>query len=48
MSELREKTSVLEERLAELEAFFDVEGLRRETAELAEEMSCRGFWDDAE
>ena len=48
MSELREKTSVLEERLAELEAFFDVEGLRRETAELADEMSRPGFWGDPE
>ena len=43
MSELREKTSELEERLAELEAFFDVEGLRGEAAELGEQMSRPGF-----
>ena len=48
MSELREKTSELEERLAELEAFFDVEGLRGEAAELGEQMSRPGFWDDQE
>ena len=48
MSELREKTSELEERLAELEAFFDVEDLRKEAAKLAEEMSRPGFWDDTE
>ena len=48
MSELSEKTSVLEERLAELEAFFDVEGLRSEAAELAQQMSRPGFWDDPE
>ena len=48
MSELREKTSVLEERLAELEAFFDVEHLRSESAGLAQEMSRPGFWDDPE
>ncbi len=48
MSELREKTSVLEERLAELEAFFDVEGLRGQAARLAEQMSRPGFWDDPE
>ncbi len=48
MSELREKTSVLEERLAELEAFFDVEGLRSEAAALGERMSRPGFWDDPE
>ena len=48
MSELREKTSVLEERLAELEAFFDAEGLRSEAAELAQQMSRPGFWDDPE
>jgi peptide chain release factor 2 len=48
VSELREKTSGLEERLAELEAFFDVEGLRGEAAELGEQMSRPGFWDDQE
>jgi peptide chain release factor 2 len=48
VSELRDKTSELEERLAELEAFFDVEGLRGEAAELSEQMSRPGFWDDQE
>ncbi len=48
MSELREKTSVLEERLAELEAFFGVERLRDEAAKLGEQMSRPGFWDDPE
>ena len=48
MSELREKTSELEERLAELEAFFDVDDLRKEAAKLAAEMSRPGFWDDTE
>jgi peptide chain release factor 2 len=48
LSELRERTSVLEERLAELEAFFDVEGLRSKSAELAQQMSSPGFWDDPE
>jgi len=44
--ELRDRTAELEERLAELEAFFDVEGLRQEAGELGEEMSRPGFWDD--
>jgi peptide chain release factor 2 len=48
VSELREKTSVLEERLAELEAFFGVERLRDEAAKLGEQMSRPGFWDDPE
>ena len=48
MSELREKTSILEERLAELEAFFGVEELREEAAKLGEQMSHPGFWDDPE
>jgi peptide chain release factor 2 len=48
VSELRVKTSELEERLAELEAFFDVEGLRSKAAELSELMSRPGFWDDTE
>ncbi|HSL00527.1 MAG TPA: peptide chain release factor 2 [Rubrobacteraceae bacterium] len=46
MSELEDKTSELEGRLAELEAFFGMEGLRAQRAELAEEMSRPGFWDD--
>jgi peptide chain release factor 2 len=46
--ELRDKTSELEERLAELEAFFDVDGLRAEAEELGDEMSRPGFWDDPE
>ena len=48
MSELRDRISDLEERLSELEAFFDVEGLRGEAAELGEQMSRPGFWDDPE
>jgi peptide chain release factor 2 len=44
--ELRDRTAELEERLAELEAFFDVEGLRQEAGELGDEMSRPGFWDD--
>ena len=48
MSELKEKTLELEGRLAELEAFFDVETLREEAAGLGEEMSRPGFWDDQE
>ncbi len=48
MTELKEKASELEERLAELEGFFDVEGLRRSSAALGEEMSHPGFWDDQE
>jgi peptide chain release factor 2 len=48
VSELREKTSILEERLAELEAFFGVERLRDEAAELGEQMSRPGFWGDPE
>jgi peptide chain release factor 2 len=46
--ELRDKTSELEERLAELEAFFDVDGLRAEAEVLGDEMSRPGFWDDPE
>jgi peptide chain release factor 2 len=46
VTELKDKTSELEERLAELEAFFDVEGLRTEAEELGEDMSRPGFWDD--
>jgi peptide chain release factor 2 len=44
--ESRDKTSELEERLAELEVFFDVDGLRVEAEELGQEMSRPGFWDD--
>jgi peptide chain release factor 2 len=44
--EPREKTAELEERLAELEAFFDVDRLRDEAEELGDEMSQPGFWDD--
>jgi peptide chain release factor 2 len=46
--EPRDRTAELEERLAELEAFFDVEGLRGEAEELGDEMSRPGFWDDPE
>jgi peptide chain release factor 2 len=46
VTELRERASELEERLAELEDFFDVEGLRRTSATLSEEMSRPDFWDD--
>jgi peptide chain release factor 2 len=42
----RGRTAELEERLAELEEFFDVEGLREEAEELGDEMSRPGFWDD--
>ncbi len=48
MGELREKTAELEGRLAELEAFFDLETLRSEREELGEEMSRPGFWNDPE
>jgi peptide chain release factor 2 len=48
VTELKDKTSELEGRLAELEAFFDVEGLRAEAEELGEDMSRPGFWDDPE
>jgi peptide chain release factor 2 len=44
--EARGRTAELEERLAELEEFFDVEGLREEAEELGDEMSRPGFWDD--
>ena len=46
MSELRERTSKLGGRLAELEAFFDVESLRQTSERLSEEMSDPGFWND--
>ena len=48
MSELRDKASELERRLAELEEFFDVEVLRGRAARLSKEMSRPGFWDDPE
>ena len=48
MAELRERASELEERLAELEDFFDVEGLRRTSASLSEEMRRPDFWEDQE
>ena len=48
MTELSERASELEERLAELEDFFGVESLRRASASLGEEMSRPGFWDDQE
>jgi len=48
VAELKDKTSELEGRLAELEAFFGVERLRTEAEELGEDMSRPGFWDDAE
>ena len=48
MPEPRDRTAELEERLAELEAFFGVEGLREEVEELGDEMSRPGFWDDPE
>ena len=48
MSELRDRIPELEGRLADLEAFFDVESLRGEAAELGEQMSQPGFWDDPE
>ena len=38
----------LEGRLSELEDFFEVGALRRRAAELAEEMTRPGFWDDQE
>jgi peptide chain release factor 2 len=46
VAELREKASELEDRLEELEDFFDVEALRRASARLGDEMSRPGFWDD--
>ena len=48
MAELRDKTAELEERLADLEAFFDVARLRAEVEELGGEMSRPDFWDDPE
>jgi peptide chain release factor 2 len=44
--EPRDRTADLEERLAELEAFFGLQALREEAEELGDEMSRPGFWDD--
>jgi peptide chain release factor 2 len=46
--EPKDRTAELEERLSELEAFFDVEGMREEAEGLGDEMSRPGFWDDPE
>ena len=46
MSEPKEKATQLEGRLSELEDFFDLQALRGRAANLAEEMSRPGFWDD--
>ena len=46
MTELEERATKLEERLAEMEAFFDVGSLQEQSAKLTEEMSRPGFWDD--
>ena len=46
MTELNEKTTELEERLSELETFFELEELRGRAEKLTEEMSRPGFWDD--
>jgi peptide chain release factor 2 len=48
LPELGEKATELEKRLADLEDFFDVEALRRSSAELTKEMSSPGFWDEPE
>jgi peptide chain release factor 2 len=48
VSELKDRAAELEERLAELEAFFGVDELREKEAELGEQMSRPGFWDDQE
>lgn len=46
MSEPNERINTLEGRLAELEAFFDVERLRSEAQMLGEAMSKPDFWND--
>jgi peptide chain release factor 2 len=46
LSELRERVIELQGRLSELEHIFDLEVLRRSSAELSEEMIRPGFWDD--
>ncbi|CAN5727395.1 peptide chain release factor 2 [soil metagenome] len=48
MTELNEKTMELEERLTELEQFFDLGSLRARADKLTEEMSRPGFWDNQE
>jgi peptide chain release factor 2 len=48
VTELKNKTIELEARLAELEAFFDLQRLRTEAEELGEDMSRPDFWDDPE
>jgi peptide chain release factor 2 len=47
MADLREKAEELEERLSDLEEFFDLQELRKESNVLSEEMSRPGFWDDS-
>ena len=46
MTELNDKITELEERLSELETFFELEELRGRATKLTEEMSRPGFWDD--
>lgn len=48
MAEVGDRISGLEERLLELEAFFDVESLKEESERLGEEMSRPDFWNDPE
>jgi peptide chain release factor 2 len=48
VSELNGKIPELEGRLAELEAFFDVDSLKKESAELGQKMSRPDFWNDPE
>lgn len=48
MSEFNGRITELEGRLAELEAFFDVESLRKQSTELGEQMSRPDFWGDPE
>ncbi|MBA2694055.1 MAG: peptide chain release factor 2 [Rubrobacter sp.] len=48
MSELNDRITELEERLAELEAFFDVGSLKKQSTELGEAMSRPDFWNDPE
>ncbi|MGI8650352.1 MAG: peptide chain release factor 2 [Rubrobacter sp.] len=46
MAELDDRLGRLEERLAELEVFFDMEAMRAEAEELGGAMSEPDFWDD--
>jgi peptide chain release factor 2 len=48
VAEVGDRISGLEERLLELEAFFDVESLKKESERLGEEMSRPDFWNDPE